>query len=94
MKKEKNIFLTDEIAKAALLRLKTYKKTVVRYELIEKFGLERLTHDLKQAAGNSATIKISAESFIPSDFIRKIPSKGKEIRVRVPLMPPVIMYFK
>ena len=91
MGKSKNIFLTDENANRALIRLKSYGKTCINYNYVERFGLKSLTAQLRAVAGPSAKIKISTEAFEPYDFIRLIPMKGQEVRVRVPIMPPVIL---
>ena len=94
METDENVFLTSEDAKKALRRLKTYGRTNIRYSYIDWFGLDRLISDLREVAGPKANIKISTETFEPSDFIRLVPQDGKEIRVRVPIMPTVVLSLK
>lgn len=89
--KQNNIF-NNKNGRDALARVREYKKTNIRYSYIEKFGIEKVEADLKDALGREdCSVKVCTETHQPMDLIKFYWYAGKTYKVHIPVMPTVII---
>ena len=86
-----NVFLDNEIAKAALKRLKSFGITNIRWDLLEIYGQAKLESDLTAAMGAPCRVRVCYDSHTPMDLIKYVYCGSDTYTVRIPIMPTVII---
>ena len=86
---KENLFKTFDYAKKAIERLEKYGKTNIRFSLIEDYGEERVSRDLRKVCPN-ATLFVDYASHEPDqlrDYLYD--GSGTKMTVMYPIMPIV-----
>lgn len=86
-----NIFRAEEVGCEALQRLMFYNKTNIRYNIVEQYGVSRLTSDLQEIYPLGSVL-VNYSDHIPDQIRDWEYDDGKEkMTVFFPIMPLVIL---
>lgn len=85
-----NVFKDTDLGKEVVKRLRKHNKTVLRYTLLEEYGLDKLKEDL-QKVFPKGTIYVCEETHTPDQVREWIWDEGiKKMTIYYPCMPLII----
>ena len=87
-----NVFKHTREGKEALRRLRAHGATILRYNLVEEYGVDRLVSDLHNAGFKKGTITVNYEEHQPDELREPIYDDGKcKMSTWFAIMPIVIL---
>lgn len=91
--KSNNLFDQTQEGAEAIKRLKVFGNTVIRYEFIERYGVELLKQDLDKKMRRPCVVKVHLDTHQPEELTTFKFYKDEIIKVRSPIMPTVTIEF-
>ncbi len=88
-----NLFDQTREGAEAITRLKVFGNTAIRYEFVERYGVELLKRDLDKKMKRSCIVKVHMDTYRPEEITIYKFYKDQIIKVRSPIMPTVTIEF-
>jgi len=92
-----NIFINDPNAHKALSRLRRFGKTNINYAYVERYGLKKLTDDIREAGYPEAVVYVNTQDHVPNEIFDgyAVPNDDSLVKVYVymPIMPLLLVSY-